>query len=562
MTTKRRLYLHYLCLAGAIILGASLRFWNLDLKPLWMDEVITAIFSMGNNYNNLPLDVLFPLERVPEIFTFKPGITYAQIANNLATQSTHPPLFFCGMYSWLEWINPFCQACVQELRLLPALFGVGAIAAIYAVNNIAFSPAAGIVGALLIAVSPFAVYLSQEARHYTIPMFLITLALLGLLQIQRDIFQNKTIRIWVWLLWTVVNIIGLYVHYFFVLAFIAEILTLLVLMNWGKAKLLNKRKILLVLILSTSTVLISFIPWLLVIVSHSNFSQTNWLPTPNNIAPIYQTLISWVLMVIALPVENQPLAIAAMYGFLMVIFAILVGWQAYKGLKLLCCQSKTNLATLTLLIFTIFVLLQFFAIVYFLGKDITIVPRYHFVYYPSFCALLAASISQHKKAQLIIVLLGIVSSVIVVNNLVFQKPFYPEKVAQNMNLESSIPVMLVVGYSNYQDVALGLSFALALEQLRSQPSSVEYKINHPTNISSSDSLAILQKYPNLSALWNKLSQLPIPVISKLNLWIVGPGMIEQDYPPQLVLPHQMNCTIDPSHHYRIGIPYQLYRCSN
>ncbi|OUL24872.1 glycosyltransferase family 39 protein [Nostoc sp. 106C] len=562
MTTKRRLYLHYLCLAGAIILGASLRFWNLGLKPLWTDEVITAIFSLGNNYNNLPLNVLFPLERVPEIFTFNPGITYAQIANNLATQSTHPPLFFCGMYSWLEGINPSCQACVKELRLLPALFGVGAIAAIYAVNNIAFSSTAGIVGALLMAVSPFAVYLSQEARHYTIPMFLITLALLGLMQIQQDIFQKKTIRIWVLVLWVLVNIIGLYVHYFFVLAFIAEILTLLVLMYWGKTKVVNKRKIWLILILSTSTVMISFMPWLLVILSHSNFSQTNWLPPPSNIAPIYQTLISWVLMVIALPVENQPLAIAASYGFLMVIFTIWVGWQAYKGLKLLYYQSKTNLATLTLLIFTIFVLLQFFAIVYFVSKDITIVPRYHFVYYPSFCALVSASITKNQKAQLIIVLVGIISCIFVVYNLVFQKPFHPEQVAQNMNLEASIPVMLVVGYSDYQDIALGLSFALALEQLRNQSVSGEYKITHPIDTSRSDSFAILSKSPNLSALWNKLSQLPIPATSKLNLWIVGPGMIEQDYPQQLALSQQTTCTIDPSHHYRIGVPYQLYQCSN
>jgi hypothetical protein len=267
-------------------------------------------------------------------------------------------------------------------------------------------------------------------------------------------------------------------------------------------------------------------------------------------------------MVIALPVENQPLAIAASYGFLMVIFAIWVGWQAYKGLKLLSCQSKTNLATLTLLIFNIFVLLQFFAIVYFLGKDITIVPRYHFVYYPSFCALLAASISKNKKAQLIIVLVGIVSCVLVVNNLVFQKPFHPEQVAKNMNLEPSVPVMLVVGYSNYQDIALGLSFALALEQLRSQPFSGELKSNHPTDTYKRDSFAVLQKSPNLSALWNKLSQLSIPATSKLNLWIVGPGMIEHDYPQQLVLSQQTTCTIDPSYHYRIGVPYQLYRCSN
>jgi uncharacterized membrane protein len=555
--TTRRLDLHYLGLAGAIALGAILRFWHLGLKPLWMDEVITAIFSLGKNYQDLPMEVVFPLERVQEIFTFRPGISCDQIVQNVATQSTHPPLFFCSMYRWLGWMNPLGTEWVTKLRSLPALFGVGAIAAIYGVNRIAFSRTSGILAAVLMAVSPFAVYLSQEARHYTMPMLLITLALLGLMQIQRDIFERSRLRFWVWLLWAIINSIGLYVHYFFALAFIAEIATLLVLMHWGKSRIVMQRQIWLALILSTSGVVISFVPWLLVTLSHFQRSETNWLPSPTYIAPLYQTLISWVLMVIALPVENQPLPIAIIYGFVMVIFAIWVGWRVFKGLKLLWLESATHLATLTLLSFTIFVLLQFFVIAYLLGKDITVVPRYSFVYYPGFCALLAASFSKSQKSKFkvpksifLLSLVGILSCVFVVSNLVFQKPFQPEKVAQKMNLQPAVPLMLVVAYEGYQDVALGLSFALALEQLRIQQPLGE------------DSFAFLQKTPNLSVFWQKFSQLPTRAKSDLNLWVVGPGMIEQDYPKQVKLAEQTTCNIDPAQHYRIGVPYQLYRCNN
>jgi uncharacterized membrane protein len=559
--TNRRLYLHYLGLVGAIALGAILRFWHLGLKPLWMDEIITAIFSLGKNYNDLPLDVVFPLERVQEIFTFQPGVSCAQIAQNVTTQSTHPPLFFCSMYSWLEWMTPLGSAWVEKLRSLPALFGVCAIGAIYAVNCIAFSRTSGIMAAAIMAVSPFAVYLSQEARHYTMPMLLITLALLGLMQIQRDMFERRRIRFWVWLLWAIINSIGLYVHYFFALAFIAEIATLLVLMYWGKAKILNKPQIWLALICSTSGIAVSFIPWLLVILSHVQRSETSWLPSPSHIAPLYQTLISWVLMVIALPVENQPLPIAIIYGSLMVMFALWVGSQVFTGLKLLWLQSKTHLATLTLLSFTIFVLLQFVIIVYFFGKDITVVPRYNFVYYPSFCALLAASleIKNHRVSIFIFLFIGLISCAFVVSNLAFQKPFQPEQVAQNMNLEPSVPIMLVVGYSNYQDVALGLSFTTALEQIRSQiPTDKSKDLNSAI---SSDSFAFLQKYSDLTAVWKNLSQLPVPATSKLNLWIVGSGMRKRDYPQHLELSGQTACTIDPAQHHRIGVSYQLYRCS-
>jgi uncharacterized membrane protein len=543
---------HYLGLAGAIALGAILRFWHLDLKPLWMDEVITTIFSLGKSYHDLPLNVAFPLERVQEIFTFQPGTSCNQIAENVATQSTHPPLFFCGMYRWLGWMTPLGSEWVEKLRSLPALFGVGAIAAIYGVNRIAFSPTSGIIAALIMAVSPFAVYLSQEARHYTMPMLLITLSLLGLMQIQRDIFERTRLRFWVWILWAIINSIGLYVHYFFVLAFIAEIATLILLMSWGRKEILNPPKIWLALVISTSGVVIIFVPWLLVIWHHFQSSETNWLPSPNFIAPLYQTLISWVLMIIALPVENQPLLITAICGLLMVGFAIWVGWEVFQGLKILWSKKSTHLATFTLVSFTIFVILQFSAIVYLLDKDITAVPRYAFVYYPSFCALLAASISKSKNSTFIFLIIGLISCIFVVSNLAFQKPFQPEQVAQNINLEPSIPVMLVVGYSNYQDVALGLSFALALEKLRSSTSTSAIKV---------DSFALLDKKPDLSVLWNKLSQIPVPKASKLNLWIVGPGMRRLDYPKRVALSGQTTCNIDSTQHYRIGIPYQLYRCS-
>ncbi|MEA5583381.1 glycosyltransferase family 39 protein [Nodularia harveyana UHCC-0300] len=545
--TNRKPYLHYLILAGAISLGAVLRFWHLGLKPLWMDEVITAIFSLGKNYDDLPLDVLFPLQKVPEIFTYQPGVSCHQIAENLVNQSTHPPLFFCGMYRWLGWMIPLGSEWVAKLRSLSALFGVGAIAAIYGINRIAFYPASGIIAAFIMAISPFAVYLSQEARHYTMPMFLITLALLGLMQIQQDIFQQKCLRIWVVFLWSIINSIGLYVHYFFILAFIAEVITLILLTYWCNIKIINKRQIYLTLVISITGIIITFIPWLRVTLLHFKTAETNWLPATMHIAPIYQTLISWILMVIALPVENQPLLITAICGFLMVSFALWLGWQVWKGLKILCLDDRTHLATLTLLSFTIVVLIEFLAIAYLLGKDITIIPRYSFVYYPSFCALLAASISKNHKSKFIVLFVGVLSCVFVVSNFVFQKPFQPEETARNINLEPSVPLMLVVGYNNYQDVALGLSFALELEKVRNQ-----------TN--GSDSLAFLNRSPKSPDFWNRLDEMPISVTSQMNLWIVGPGMRRKEYPQEVGLSGESICTIDSSQHYRIGVPYQLYRC--
>jgi uncharacterized membrane protein len=72
MNNSKNLSLHYLALAGIIALGAILRFWNLDLKPLWLDEVITALLSLGRSYEDVPLDVVFPLSTLQQLFTLKP----------------------------------------------------------------------------------------------------------------------------------------------------------------------------------------------------------------------------------------------------------------------------------------------------------------------------------------------------------------------------------------------------------------------------------------------------------------------------------------------------------
>ncbi|MEA5552638.1 glycosyltransferase family 39 protein [Anabaena cylindrica UHCC 0172] len=560
--TNRKLFIYDLGLAGtipavciAIAIGTILRFWHLDLKPLWLDEIITAIFSLGKNYRDLPLDVLFPLNHIQEVFAFQPGVSCPQIAENLASYSTHPPLFFCWMYSWLGFLQPLGMDLVVKLRSLPALFGVATILAIYGVNRIAFSPTSGIMAALLMALSPFAVYLSQEARHYTLPMLIITLALFLLMLIQQDLFYKQKLQFWVWLLWAIINSIGLYVHYFFSIAFIAEIATLLLLIYQGRSKIFKLRQVYLYLVIFTCFILISFMPWVLVIVSHLRSSETNWLPSAHHVEPIYQTLITWVLMIITLPVENQPLLIAIFCSFLMVVFMIWAGWQVFPNLKLLWLKSTTHLPTFTLLSFTFFVLLQFFFIAYLLGKDITVVPRYHFVYYPSFCALLAASLEKVKISKFIFLLIGVISCIFVLSNLGFQKPFQPEKVAQNMNFESNVPLMLVVGYDNYQDVAGGFSFALALEQLRSHEIASQFQ---------KDSLVFLDKNSDFSAFSNKLSQLSMADVSQFNLWFVGSSMKKRDYPPKLALTAgKTTCNIEPTQHYRTGhFPYQLYRCSN
>jgi uncharacterized membrane protein len=547
-------YQHYLNLLLILLLGIFLRFWQLDLKPLWMDEIITSLFSLGKNYNDIPLEVVLPVEDFLKIFTFNPGLSCSQIAENLANQSTHPPLFFCWMYGWLGWLRYLGNGWVFQVRSLPAIFGIATIIAIYFVNRIAFSPKSGLMAALVMSVSPFAVYLSQEARHYTLPMLLITLSLVGLVQIQRDIEKRQQVRLWVVLIWSIINAIGLYIHYFFILALAAEYMTLIPVMYVSQAK--NKRNIWLSIILSGLGVGISFLPWIMVMLSHSHRAETDWVPAPAHIAPLYQTFIGWLVMVIALPVENQPIVITIICGLLMIAFGIWIGRLIFQGLTLLWRSPPSHLPTLTLITFCACVILEFIALIYITGKDITVVPRYNFVYYPSFCALMAASLGEREKGKrqkipYIILLVGFISCIFLTSNLVFQKPFEPDKVAKNMNLQPKSPLVVVMAYRNNQDIALGLSFAASLqtERIHTFPQS-------PTNF------AFFKQSPDFQSVWQNLSQAKQlnNYIDKSNIWIIGPGRRRGEYPQNIAIPTGKICTIDKTHHYRIGIPYQLYQC--
>ncbi|NER20024.1 MAG: hypothetical protein F6J96_04680 [Symploca sp. SIO1C2] len=596
-------YQHYLTLISVIALGAVLRFWHLDLKPLWLDEVISTLFSLGQSYDNLPLEVIFSPSMLETIFTFKPNINCTAIAENLATQSTHPPLFFCLMHQWLSWVQPLDISLSWKMRSLPALIGVMVIPGIYCLNRLGFSPAAGLMGAAFMAVSPFAVYLSQEARHYTLPVLLITLALLALLLIQHYLYyRRQPPPLLIWLSWGMLNSIGCYVHYFFLLAFIAQLLTLLGLMYWRR-KLLPRGSLLSVMLVVVGVV-VSYLPWLPILLEDFRSPVTSWLPQPEHVVPLYQTLVAWLTMAIVLPVENQPLWIQIPSVLLTLAFGSWLGWRFFRGVKQLWQQPQTHLATLTLLGFIFCVLLQFVAIIYFLGKDITIALRYHFVYYPAVCALLGASLVQEGKRQeaegrrqkaedrrqkaesspddkkfslpgdeskstpvpyslfpvpyfqvrswkqLIPVGVALLSSSLVVANLVFIKPFHPQQVAQNMNLEPAAPLMMVMGYHNLQEVALGLSFSLAIERQQSTVS----EVNADTYF------AFLKIEPGYHLVWQKLSELPKLPVPPQNLWVVGPGLILPAYPPQLLVANQTTCTLDPTQHHRIGVPYQLYRC--
>ncbi|MEM7769071.1 MAG: glycosyltransferase family 39 protein [Cyanobacteria bacterium P01_A01_bin.37] len=616
---------HYSMLVAIIGVGIVLRFWHLDTKALWLDEVIGALFSVGYDLADVPLNQFFDLSSLETLFRLNTDATCADITRSVTTDSVHPPLYFCLAHQWLSFWQPEPDRWLWVLRSLPALLGVVCIPAIYGLNRVMCSPVAGLVGAALMAVSPFAIYLSQEARHYTLPMLFTLLTLLGLAKIQQAIVKHRSIP-WRWLLlWALLSSLGMYVHYFYILVVVAQVAGIGAVLLWSVrhyiARLrVDKRTGYVAsaegdtnadgveavhgtawkrmrqqggrLSVALIAVVVSYVPWMSTLLHHFDRPETDWLKPYNpdwsdRLAPIYQTLSSWLLMVVAFPIEEQPWTIAGISALAMLAVGGWILFQAMLGIRQRWRDDVDQRPMLLLLgVFVGCVILQFFVITYGLDKDVTSVPRYAFVYYPGLAALVAIGLTQRIQRFLekptdqreyslkkqatnrvchalrspmqhpvaIAILAGIISSLFVVNGFVFQKGYYPATVARDLTFEGDRPVMLVVSYQSLQEVGLGLSFALELKKR------YEHEPTPPVRI------AFIHRPKGYRQVWRSLSEqahdLPLP----LNLWVVAsPGMKTKDYPETLMLRkpnrnRRVTCTIDPEQFHRIGFPYQLFRC--
>jgi hypothetical protein len=180
-----------------------------------------------------------------------------------------------------------------------------------------------------------------------------------------------------------------------------------------------------------------------------------------------------------------------------------------------------------------------------LQKDISQVPRYSFIYYPAVCLLLGAGLSIRAPLRGL-VLIGVLSGLLINANLVFQKPFDPDRLAANItntaNPNAAPNVLVAMGYNDYQELALGLSFALALRTEHRPDQSIKF--------------VFLDRSSGYEAVFPEFSTLP----SVDEFWLIAPGLRQKEF-PNLTLVGQRRCGLDPQRYHRLGVPYQGYTCA-
>jgi len=146
---------HLILLILLILLGSFLRFYHLDYNSLWYDEAFT-LFTANHSLPGI-WDIV--ANNAPDL------------ANVVLAGEFNPPLFY-----YLEHFMLVFGQSEFVLRFIPAFLGVLTIPVFYSIGKEFADEDIGIIMAALLSFSPFHVFFSQEARAFSMMLFIFSLA--------------------------------------------------------------------------------------------------------------------------------------------------------------------------------------------------------------------------------------------------------------------------------------------------------------------------------------------------------------------------------------------------
>ncbi|NJL89273.1 MAG: glycosyltransferase [Coleofasciculaceae cyanobacterium SM2_1_6] len=353
----------------------------------------------------MPLDQVISSNELLQPLVVNPQHGVPEAIERLINEDHHPPIFFALANLWSQ-LSPAGQLVdLGVMRSLPALLGVLGIPAIYFLARLTFSPVIiAHLTACLMAVSPYGVFISQEARHYTAAGLFVIASLSCLVMASKNLIQKQRIPWLVSILWIVINVLGMGVHYFFALTLIAEIIALIYIIwryrnYWSSINnLIFQGRGILLAILGTGA---GSLVWIQLWLYSRDDQMTEWIKNSDRtfldfLNPIAQSMATWTTMLYLLPIEGPNLIVMIVFIIFMV-FSILA-WMTplfYRGIKEGLQEPVTKLGIELIGSFTLAAVGIFFAISYFLGMDITRGARYNFVYFPAVIVLAGAGLYYH-----------------------------------------------------------------------------------------------------------------------------------------------------------------------
>ncbi|NEO33657.1 MAG: hypothetical protein F6K36_25175 [Symploca sp. SIO3C6] len=248
-----------------LILGIFFRLVDLDKKFFWGDEVYSSIRIAGYTKEEVIEQVydsgVISVKALDKYKFPNQERDLTDTINALRGNSEHPPLYYLMARFWMQWFGN----SVTVLRSVSALISLLAFPGIYWLCWELFYEGRGPevrgqrdyseIAVAIFAISPLHILYAHEAREYSLWTVAILLSSAALLRAIR--IKTKTS----WGIYAATLTLGFYSHLLFALTAIGHGIYVLATESWRWSKTLR------FYLLSTLMGIITYAPWLLVIIS-------------------------------------------------------------------------------------------------------------------------------------------------------------------------------------------------------------------------------------------------------------------------------------------------------
>jgi mannosyltransferase len=287
MTIDRRLFRnrllhgrHRWVLGGILIIGAVLRLFLLANKSIWLDEA----FSISISQHSL-----------------------GDLLDLVVRTDVNPPFYYLLLKFWL-----LLGESPSHIRLLSAFLSTTSIALMYLVVSSVFDDSqAGLIGAAILALSPFHIWHAQEARMYALLIFFVLASAYFMIQA----LKHGSPRYWFG--YVLSTVLALYTDNGAIWYFLGISAFYLLSTKHFPGRIRGW-------LLSQATIILLFMPWLPFLVQQtSQVTENFWLPPPT-----YQSVLAVFLDINSL---NFPwIALSVFYLTVIFVWSYIVpenGWQ-------------------------------------------------------------------------------------------------------------------------------------------------------------------------------------------------------------------------------------------
>ncbi len=514
-----------------LILGAGLRLANLEVKPPWTDEFNTIVLSLGNSFDSVQIDRLINFSELLAPLQPNPAATVGEVMRHIALKEHQPPLYFAIAHLWMQ-LFPTDVGLVSlwGARALPAVIGSLTIPVIYMCSYFSWrSPLVAHLTAAMFAVSPYGVYIAQEARHYSLAIVWVAISISLLARACDDLSRHQKLP-YTWVcLWIVVNNLALATNYLAGIAIVAEALEVGLFYLWQirqpdpkSESALAMRPIAIanlahpcwqrLYLVALSTICGCAYGWFL-LHSSAPSPQVGWLDnTPYKsieiVNPLFQLVGAAVSMLSLLLVEvnelppvsifsdlplDLDLPIIIISALLMLIFFVWALPMLARGIHIQSRQVHMRSGTLAICGFAAIAIGLYLVIPWLSGVDITRGARYQFVYFPALMMLIGLGLAScwhskpsiakwvtGKQAVAIVLLMGLISSTIVATNYGYHKYYRPEQLVPLMQQSAPKPVLVATTHNSSIQVGelMGLAWELRRNDRFKQTSKIQFLLAH------------------------------------------------------------------------------------